>query len=84
MNEENQDNYQNNQELSSAEKDNTSKDIGIATVAVASLIGGGIGVVAASSTILGAATIGAGVASGLKMIQRRRKEKKATQNPEVE
>ena len=84
MNEQNHDNYQNNEELSSPEKDNTSKDIGIATVAVASLIGGVIGVVAASSTILGMATIGAGVASALKIIERRRKQKKATQNSEME
>ncbi len=84
MNEENQDNYQNNEEVFGAEKENTSKEIAIATVALASLIGGGIGFVAASSTTLGAATIGAGVASAMKIIQRRRKEKKATQNSEVE
>ena len=84
MNEENQYNYQNNEEMFSVKKENTSKEIAIATGAVASLIGGGIGVVSESSVVLAISALIAAVASLVKILGRSTKEKKATQNSEVE
>ncbi|MGB3514441.1 MAG: hypothetical protein WBA93_35565 [Microcoleaceae cyanobacterium] len=73
------DSYNKNEETSSAENENTS-----AVMATASLIGAGIGVVAASTPILGVAAISAGAASALKILLRRKKEKKVTQDSEME
>ncbi|NES73811.1 MAG: hypothetical protein F6K24_55830, partial [Okeania sp. SIO2D1] len=64
------------------ENENTSTTIASTAMVTASLIGAGIGVIAASTPILGAAAISAGAASALKIIQRRRKETKVTQELE--
>ncbi|NEP80164.1 MAG: hypothetical protein F6K39_19540 [Okeania sp. SIO3B3] len=77
MKEEANESYQKNEAASSTENENTSTTIASTAMVTASLIGAGIGVIDSSTLILGAAAIGAGVASALKIIQRRRKERKA-------
>ncbi|NES75627.1 MULTISPECIES: hypothetical protein [Okeania] len=79
MKEEANDSYQKNEAAFSRENENTSTTIASTAMVTASLIGAGIGVIAASTPILGAAAISAGAASALKIIQRRGKERKATQ-----